>query len=168
MFSCCQEEAKRKSPKILKQRRSVTPKPSPKRGSKSVPNKSPSINLPPPSTKQAQLVPGTVHETRLGEHALIHHQCVLGQSTTWSVTASHCHACLDLDRLATPKLGFHSRQKGSNDSEVTNIESSMDDSGVVDDHEDGETASKEATPNLREVPSPLTSIQPSFPIIIFR
>lgn len=56
--------------------------------------------------------------------------------------------------LAAPtRLGLHSRQTSSN-SEGNNRESSLDDSGVVDDHEEADATSEDAashTPHIVKV-----------------
>lgn len=47
--------------------------------------------------------------------------------------------------LAPNRLGPHSRQTSSNTSEGNNRESSLDDSGVVDDHEEGDATSEDVS-----------------------
>ena len=44
-----------------------------------------------------------------------------------------------------------SRQGSSNNSEGNNRESSLDDSGVVDDHEDGDLTSEDVAPSVVHV-----------------
>lgn len=50
---------------------------------------------------------------------------------------------------APNRVGFHSRQASSNSGEGNNRESSLDDSGVVDDHEpEGDVTSEDATAHI--------------------
>lgn len=46
---------------------------------------------------------------------------------------------------------MHSRQASSNNSEGNNRESSLDDSGVVDDHEEGNDTSEDVAPHIPSV-----------------
>lgn len=53
--------------------------------------------------------------------------------------------------LAPNRLGPQSRQASSNTSEGNNRESSLDDSGVVDDHEEGDATSEDVTSHVPSV-----------------
>ncbi|GLV43437.1 Na channel protein 60E [Carabus blaptoides fortunei] len=50
--------------------------------------------------------------------------------------------------LAPNRGHLHSRQASSNSGEGNNRESSLDDSGVVDDHEEGDVTSEDVTPHI--------------------
>lgn len=52
---------------------------------------------------------------------------------------------------APHRLGPQSRQTSSNTSEGNNRESSLDDSGVVDDHEEGDATSEDVASHVPSV-----------------
>ncbi|XP_031358940.1 sodium channel protein 60E-like [Photinus pyralis] len=118
---CSPKQEESNSPTPTKQRRSVTPSPSP----------SPHHNRGSPTTQALSLALPVKH-VQLSE--------------------TKCPETLyPSNRLAAPlRPGLHSRQTSSN-SEGNNRESSFDDSGVVDDHEEADATSEDAathTPNV--------------------